>query len=587
MSKFCTSCDYKNIDIAFYCANCGNKLNGEVVSTYNVSSKIKKIGIVLIIFGVIYGIFNYSKNEQINQKIVSVETSDSFEEEEYEADKYVSWQDNFTQTVKDGKVNKYSLTVNATPIDSKIEIVNIDKPYRKNMKLEEGTQHLDIKSMQMKSGKYHIRVSKDGYKTFDKWILLEYNSHVTAILEKDRVIPNVTFNTEKENIQKKNIWECDIRWIIDKGKKVKPTNKNLQKLTIELINNMDKLHLKTQNGESIYTYNSFIALDNGDLGIDYLLNNRFVDIFQNGLIMMGNIDKGIDAKYFCKDMTLDIEKVKGNNYRATIINDNHNVMKLRVEKEKKSIKKYRLTINATPVNARVRILNIKPKYHDGMKLKKGKYHIEVSKRGFKTISKWVSLQKDTSLNIELLKNKIYVPQTIEDIEPVTNSIPIYNSPKTVDNIEPVISPHVGKRMSKKERKNYNKCLTGRTPILCEHSWLTSEQTVEVRKAERRVNYNKCLTGRTPILCEHSWLTSEQTVEVRKAERRVNYNKCLTGRNPILCEHSWLTSKQTVEVRKAERRVNYNKCLTGRSPILCEHSWLTIQQAQEVKRVENR
>ena len=79
--------------------------------------------------------------------------------------------------------------------------------------------------------------------------------------------------------------------------------------------------------------------------------------------------------------------------------------------------------------------------------------------------------------------------------------------------------NVSKQMTQKERKNYNKCLTGRNPILCEHSWLTTQQANEVKVAERRVNYNKCLTGRNPILCEHSWLTSQQANEVRIAENR--------------------------------------------------------------------
>lgn len=67
------------------------------------------------------------------------------------------------------------------------------------------------------------------------------------------------------------------------------------------------------------------------------------------------------------------------------------------------ITKYLLTINVVPSNARVRIMNIKPKYYDGIKLKQGKYYIEVSKRGYKTITKWINLNKDRNLNIKLDK----------------------------------------------------------------------------------------------------------------------------------------------------------------------------------------
>lgn len=43
-----------------------------------------------------------------------------------------------------------------------------------------------------------------------------------------------------------------------------------------------------------------------------------------------------------------------------------------------------LYIDTTPSNAKVRILNINPVYHYGMKLKAGTYHVEVSKTGFIT-----------------------------------------------------------------------------------------------------------------------------------------------------------------------------------------------------------
>ena len=61
-----------------------------------------------------------------------------------------------------------------------------------------------------------------------------------------------------------------------------------------------------------------------------------------------------------------------------------------------------LRINRTPVNAKVRILNIKPKYYDGIRLKPGNYHIEVSKHGYKKFKQWVTLGKaNKSLNVKL------------------------------------------------------------------------------------------------------------------------------------------------------------------------------------------
>ncbi|MCG8036132.1 MAG: SUMF1/EgtB/PvdO family nonheme iron enzyme [Candidatus Thiodiazotropha taylori] len=50
-----------------------------------------------------------------------------------------------------------------------------------------------------------------------------------------------------------------------------------------------------------------------------------------------------------------------------------------------------LTIEAVPADARIRILNIGPKYQPGIALKPGKYHLEVSKEGYKDKRQWIEL----------------------------------------------------------------------------------------------------------------------------------------------------------------------------------------------------
>ena len=67
---------------------------------------------------------------------------------------------------------------------------------------------------------------------------------------------------------------------------------------------------------------------------------------------------------------------------------------------------FRLTIN-TPDSAQIRILNIKPKYSDGMWLKTGKYHIEVSLKGYKTHKQWIVLYRDKKMTVKL--NKLDLP----------------------------------------------------------------------------------------------------------------------------------------------------------------------------------
>jgi tetratricopeptide (TPR) repeat protein len=65
---------------------------------------------------------------------------------------------------------------------------------------------------------------------------------------------------------------------------------------------------------------------------------------------------------------------------------------------------YRLTVNATPRNSRIRIMTINPKYRPGIKVKQGKHKIEVTKRGYKKRIKWVTItDQDVNVNIKLKK----------------------------------------------------------------------------------------------------------------------------------------------------------------------------------------
>ncbi|MGN7613542.1 hypothetical protein ACQZV8_15825 [Magnetococcales bacterium HHB-1] len=51
----------------------------------------------------------------------------------------------------------------------------------------------------------------------------------------------------------------------------------------------------------------------------------------------------------------------------------------------------RLTVDVVPRDSRVRILNIVPPYRAGMLLKPGRYHIEVTRKGYRKVRRWVEL----------------------------------------------------------------------------------------------------------------------------------------------------------------------------------------------------
>lgn len=64
---------------------------------------------------------------------------------------------------------------------------------------------------------------------------------------------------------------------------------------------------------------------------------------------------------------------------------------------------FRLTIH-TLDSAKIKILNIKPKYTSGMWLTPGKYHIEVSNPGYQTYKKWIVINSDKEIHIKLKKS---------------------------------------------------------------------------------------------------------------------------------------------------------------------------------------
>jgi len=65
----------------------------------------------------------------------------------------------------------------------------------------------------------------------------------------------------------------------------------------------------------------------------------------------------------------------------------------------------KLTIKTTPADARVRIMNIKPIYHHGILLKKGKFRIRVTKAGYHTLDRWISLKRNEVITVILKKIK--------------------------------------------------------------------------------------------------------------------------------------------------------------------------------------
>ncbi|MCP4697146.1 MAG: formylglycine-generating enzyme family protein [Gammaproteobacteria bacterium] len=94
-----------------------------------------------------------------------------------------------------------------------------------------------------------------------------------------------------------------------------------------------------------------------------------------------------------------------------------------------------LTIKVTPPEARIRVMNIKPKYQPGMKLKSGDYDLEITAPGFKTWREWMTLDKDTELEVVLITNMKAVFAEVDnmlkdipdELDRIQNNLDKYNA----------------------------------------------------------------------------------------------------------------------------------------------------------------
>ncbi|MBA6379700.1 MULTISPECIES: hypothetical protein [unclassified Colwellia] len=107
--------------------------------------------------------------------------------------------------------------------------------------------------------------------------------------------------------------------------------------------------------------------------------------------------KAVLQYFFEKEEANNIASIVADNNIASIVTDNNTTSTVADEKITIPKRKHRLkatfpvTIKANPSSARVRIMNITPVYQDEIELKKGRYDVEVTLRGYRTQRFWVDL----------------------------------------------------------------------------------------------------------------------------------------------------------------------------------------------------
>jgi hypothetical protein len=103
-------------------------------------------------------------------------------------------------------------------------------------------------------------------------------------------------------------------------------------------------------------------------------------IYQNPVVPSGNYTLYLEPK----------NKSRNKIVRQIVVQNNATT-EVKVDFYRVLNKKFPLIINATPKGSKIRVMNIKPKYVEGMKLPLGPYKIEISRFGYKKQLKTVTL----------------------------------------------------------------------------------------------------------------------------------------------------------------------------------------------------
>lgn len=85
--------------------------------------------------------------------------------------------------------------------------------------------------------------------------------------------------------------------------------------------------------------------------------------------------------------------------------------------------KAELYIESTPQNARIRIMNIKPKFEQGIQLAGGRYHVEVTAPGYSKFLQWITLEKGEVKHLPVVLQS----QQIKE-KPVTEKVKVEAAP---------------------------------------------------------------------------------------------------------------------------------------------------------------
>ena len=110
-----------------------------------------------------------------------------------------------------------------------------------------------------------------------------------------------------------------------------------------------------------------------------------------------------------------VEKPGYEPYERTIDVAQGRAVSLYVDLSRERVRNGRLYVDTAPSDARIRILNIGPKFYQGMDLAPGSYHVEVSAAGYEMKKLWVDLGagENKQLDVQLSKSQPHARTSVK------------------------------------------------------------------------------------------------------------------------------------------------------------------------------
>ena len=247
--------------------------------------------------------------------------------------------------------------------------------------------------MELDPNRYHVEVSADGYETKKTWLALKAGEDKSIFIQLEKRYDAGNLRISILGISGKWVNSPKAgKLFVMRGKARNGYDhaRGMIKVNGKLFSKGKKL----EKSETIFCGNNLTEEELNTLDVETIkkrLQVRAGKKKSNMKIVSGRV---IPFMIVFSDLPENLD-----DYTIEVV-ESFAASEIEVSKKKKLLTS-KLFVKPEPVDARVRILNIEPKFYQGIELDPGKYHIEVSSDGYTTKKMWVALTTDEDKNIDI------------------------------------------------------------------------------------------------------------------------------------------------------------------------------------------